>query len=142
MKNIFVILLFMLSMFSCDDTPYNPNTPDAYINFEIYPNSTMYYELNTTMGWMSVTAPPQSRGIIILRYSWDEFKAYERQSPNEPDHCGEYSRLIVDFPFVVDTCLDVKYSILDGHIITEGYHGYPLIQYHTQYDGHSLRIYN
>ncbi|MBO5853683.1 MAG: hypothetical protein J6Q61_03000, partial [Bacteroidales bacterium] len=119
MKIIFVILLFLLSMFSCEDTPYNPNIPDAYINFSIEPNSTFYYELNTVSGWMYVSAPPQSRGIIIYRYSMDEFRAYERQSPNDPNHCGEYSRLIVDFPFVVDTCLDVKYSILDGQIITE-----------------------
>ena len=142
MKIIFVILLFLLSMFSCEDTPYNPNIPDAYINFSIEPNSTFYYELNTVSGWMYVSAPPQSRGIIIYRYSMDEFRAYERQSPNDPNHCGEYSRLIVDFPFVVDTCLDVKYSILDGQIITEGYNGYPLIQYHTQYDGSTLRVFN
>ncbi|MBO5848180.1 MAG: hypothetical protein J6R17_03110 [Bacteroidales bacterium] len=142
MKIIFVILLFLLSMFSCEDTPYNPNIPDAYINFSIEPNSTFYYELNTVSGWMYVSAPPQSRGIIIYRYSMDEFRAYERQSPNDPNHCGEYSRLIVDFPFVVDTCLDVKYSILDGQIITEGYNGYPLIQYHTQYDGNTLRVFN
>lgn len=129
-------------MFSCEDTPYNPNVPDAYINFSIEPNSTFYYELNTVSGWMYVSAPPQSRGIIIFRYSMDEFRAYERQSPNDPNHCGEYSRLIVDFPFVVDTCLDVRYSILDGQIITEGYNGYPLIQYHTQYDGNTLRIFN
>lgn len=142
MKIIFVILLLLTSMFSCVDTPVNPNIPEAYINFNIEPNSTFYYELNSVGGWMYVSAPPMSRGIIIYRYSLDEFKAYERQSPNEPNSCGEHSRLIVDFPFVVDTCLDVKYSILDGSIFTEGYQGYPLIQYHTQYNGSTLRVFN
>ncbi len=141
MKIIFVILLLLASMFSCVDTPVNPNIPDAYINFSIEPNSTFYYELNPVSGWMYVSAPPQSRGIIIYRYSLDEFRAYERQSPNEPNACGDDSRLIVDFPFVVDTCLDVRYSILDGSIFTEGYQGYPLIQYRTQYDGRTLRVY-
>ena len=142
MKKISLISILIFGMFTCEDTPHNPNIPDAYINFSIEPNSTFYSELNTVSGWMYVTAPPESRGIIIYRYSLDEFKAYERQSPNEPNSCGEYSRLIVDFPFVVDTCQDVKYSILDGSVFTEGYKGYPLIQYHTQYDGSTLRIYN
>lgn len=142
MKIIFVIVFVLLSMFSCDNTPPNPNIPEAYINLNIYPNSTMYYKLNTVSGWMYEPAPPQSRGIIIYRYSIDEFKAYERQSPNEPNSCGKDSRLIVEFPFVIDTCLDVKYSILDGSILTEGYSGYPLIQYRTEYDGSTLRVFN
>ena len=142
MKKFLVILVFFLGFNSCIDTPHNPNIPNVYINFEIYPNSTMNYELNTVSGWMYVNAPWPSRGIIIYRYLQDEFKAYERQSPNEPDYCGESSRLIVEFPFVVDTCLNVKYSILDGSIITPGYNGYPLIEYRTQYDGHTLRVFN
>lgn len=142
MKKFLIILVFFLGFNSCIDTPHNPNIPNVYINFEIYPNSTMEYELNTVSGWRYAKALWPSRGIIIYRYSMDEFKAYERQSPNEPDYCGESSRLIVDFPFVVDTCLDVKYSILDGSIITPGYNGYPLIEYRTQYDGHTLRVFN
>ena len=118
MKKILVILTFLLVAVSCDDTPHNPNIPNVYINFSIEPNSMFYSELNTVSGYLEVTAPWPSRGIIIYRYSLNEFKAYERQSPNEPNHCGENSRLIVDFPFVVDTCLNVKYSILDGSIFT------------------------
>ena len=142
MKIFFVILVFLLGVISCNPTPPNPNIPNVYINFSIEPNSLFYQELNTVSGFLEVTAPWPSRGIIIYRYSLDEFKAYERQSPNEPDHCGENSRLIVDFPFVVDTCLDVKYSILDGSIITPGYQGWNLIQYRTEYDGRTLRVYN
>ena len=142
MKKFLVILVFFLGAVSCDDTPHNPNIPDVYINFSIDPNSTFEYDLNTVSGWRYAKSPWPSRGIIIYRYSMDEFKAYERQSPNEPDYCGENSRLIVEFPFVVDTCLNVKYSILDGSIITPGYNGYPLIEYRTQYDGHTLRVFN
>lgn len=143
MKKLFIIsTIYLLSMLSCDDTPHNPNVPNVYINFSIDPNSTFEYELNTVSGWRYATAPKPSRGIIIYRYSEEEFKAYERQSPNEPNACGKDSRMIVEFPFVVDTCLNVKYSILDGSIITQGYNGYPLIQYRTQYNGNTLRIYN
>ena len=143
MKKIFLILICLtVSLLSCNDTPENPNVPDVYINFSINPNSLEYYEINTVSGWMYLTANRPSRGLIVYRYSLDEFKVYERLAPNEPNHCGDNSRLIVEFPFVVDTCLDIKYSILDGSIITEGFKGYPLIQYHTQYDGRTLRIYN
>jgi hypothetical protein len=142
MKKFLVILVFFLGFNSCIDTPHNPNIPNVYINFSIDPNSIEYYKLSTVSGCMEVTAPWPSRGIIIYRYSMDEFKAYERQSPNEPNYCGESSRLMVDFPFVVDTCLNVKYSILDGSIFTPNYMGYPLIEYRTQYDGHTLRVFN
>ncbi len=142
MKKIIVILVFLLGFNSCIDTPHNPNVPNVYINFSIEPNSLFYPELNTVSGYLEVSAPWPSRGIIIYRYSMDEFKAYERQSPNEPNYCGENSRLIVEFPFVVDTCLNVKYSILDGSIFTPNYIGYPLIEYRTQYDGRILRVFN
>ena len=143
MKKIFLILACLtLSLQSCNDTPENPNAPNIYINTTIYPNSLQYYEINTVSGWMYLTAQRPSRGLIVYRYSLDEFRVYERLAPNDPDHCGDKSRLTVEFPFVVDTCLDIKYSILDGSIITEGFNGYPLIQYHTQYDGNTLRIFN
>lgn len=141
MKKIFVVIM-MLGLVSCKDTPHNPNIPETYINFSINPNSLEFFEINTPGGWMYLQTLVPSRGIIVFRYGLDEFRAYERQSPNDPNHCGESSRMMVDFPFVVDTCLDVKYSILDGSIITPGYSGYPLIQYNTQYDGSMLRIFN
>ena len=128
-----------ISVVSCNSKPYNPNTPDANIDFTIYPNSLEYHELNIVGGWMYVSAQLPSYGIIIYRYNLEEFKAYERKAPNNPYAC-ENNRLIVDFPFVMDTCIDYKYSILDGSII-EGT-GYNLIEYFTQFDGSALRVYN
>ena len=145
MKKIFKIsmIFFAASMavfaVSCNSKPYNPNAPEVNIDFTIYPNTLEYHELNVVGGWMYITAQLPSYGIILYRYNLDEFKAYERKAPNEPYAC-EHNRLIVDFPFVVDTCIDYKYSILDGSII-EG-SGYNLIEYFTQYDGSALRVYN
>jgi len=128
-------------LFSCNSRPENPNEPDVDINFTINPNSLEYFNLNIVSGWMYVTSRYPSRGIIIYRYSQDEFKAYERLPPNDPNACGIDNRLFVDFPYVVDSCLDYKYSILDGGLI-QGGPGYNLIQYYTQYDGTLLRVYN
>ena len=90
---------------------------------------------------------PNHRSFLIIKTTvntMDEFKAYDRMPPNNPDACcdnGVCSRLIVDSPFVVDNCNNIKYNILDGSII-EGDGVYPLIEYHTMYDGDVLRIYN
>ena len=124
---------------SCNSRPENPNSPEISINFTIYPNSLEYQELNVVGGWMYVSAPLPSYGIIIYRYNLDEFKAYERLAPNEPYTCPN-NRLYVDSPFVLDTCINYRYSLLDGSLI-EG-SGYPLTQYFTQFDGTALRVYN
>jgi len=138
---VFVVVTGLFS--SCSSRPENPNEPKVEINFTINPNSMQYFDLNVVGGWMYVSAREPSRGIIIYRYMEDEFKAYERTPPNNPDACGIPNALIVDenYPFVVDGCTDYKYSILDGSI-TEGGSGYPMIQYYTQYDGTNLRVYN
>ena len=136
---IFFVASMAIFAVSCNSKPDNPNTPEVSLNFVIYPNTIEFQELNAVGGWMYITAPLPSYGIIIYRYHVDEFRAYERMAPNEPYACPN-NRLIVEMPFVVDTCLNYKYSILDGSII-EGT-GYPLTQYFTQYDGTALRVYN
>lgn len=139
MKRFFSILVIIsFCTVSCRDTGHAPIIPDLYINVSINPNSTQYFELNTVGGWMYLTAQEPSRGLIVYRYNWDEFKAYDRLSPYVPYNCDD--RLYVDFPFVIDPCTGYKYSILDGSLL-EG-SGYNLIQYFTEYDGNILRIYN
>ena len=138
-STVFFVALAAIFVISCNSKPENPNSPEVNINFTIYPNTLEYQELNAVGGWMYVTAPLPSYGIIIYRYNIDEFRAYERLSPNDPYACPD-NRLYVDLPYVVDSCLNYKYSILDGSII-EG-SGYPLIQYFTQFDGSALRVYN
>ena len=141
LKNSMIFFAASMAIFavSCNSKPENPNIPEINIDFTIYPNTLEYQELNTVGGWMCVTAPPPSYGIIIYRYNIDEFKAYERMAPNEPYACPN-NRLYVELPFVIDSCLNYKYSILDGSLF-EGT-GYPLTQYFTQFDGQALRVYN
>lgn len=138
-RTVFFAAMMAVMAVSCNSKPENPNVPEISINFTIYPNSLEYQELNVVGGWMYVTAPLPSYGIILYRYNIDEFKAYERMAPNEPYACPN-NRLTVDFPYVVDPCLGYQYSILDGSLI-EG-EGYPLTQYFTQFDGTALRVYN
>ena len=115
-------------------------------------------------GWEYITSEVEStsRGLIVFRRPdadniEDAFAAYDRMPPNYPNTCtdshGNTTRMVVDFPFVVDRCNNAYYSILNGQIIirepdmtpnfpTDGEPVYPLIQYHTQFDGNKLVISN
>ena len=143
----------------CTPSPQNPNRPILPTSITIYPNTMQYQELNFVSGWLYITSDVEStsRGIIVYRMSDTEFLAYDRLPPNEPDACtdsqGNTTRMVVDFPFVVDHCNNAYYNILNGQIIirepdmvpnfpTDGTTIYPLIQYHTTYDGSRLTISN
>ena len=150
MKSKCIILLaigMVLCLQGCVSTIENPYYPNAYINFTVYPNSLHEQELNTVSGFKYYTSDPMStsRGIIVYRLSETEFRAYDRLPPNEPNACcdddGNCTRLVVEFPFVVDHCNEIKYNIINGDIF-EGEGVYPLIQYHTSFDGSELRVYN
>ena len=150
MKNkslLLVVLLASLLLQGCREYIENPNYPNAIINFTIYPNSIHEYELNTVSGYKYYTSDPlsTSRGVIVYRLSMDEFRAYDHLPPNYPNACcdgdGNCTRLVVDFPFVVDNCNGIKYNIINGDIF-EGDGIYPLIQYHTVFDGTALHVYN
>ena len=147
---LFLILTpALVVLYSCDNDDPLP-IEVGYVNFQIYPNSTEYIQLNNVGGWAYVTANEPSRGIIIYRLSFDEFKAYERTPTYKPDSCcvyyenfAECTRLIVDESavFTLDTCSGTKYLLIDGSIV-EGPASYPMVQYNTQYDGETLFVYN
>ena len=152
-KSLFAISFFasilILFLFSCGKND-SPPIEVGYVNFQIYPNSTEYLQLNNVGGWAYVSANAPSRGIIIYRMSIDEFKAFERTPTYKPDSCciyyenlAECTRLIVDESsfFALDTCGGTKYLLLDGSII-EGPGSYPMVQYNTRFDGETLFVYN
>ena len=149
----------MAFLLGCKQYPENPNRPVLPAPITIYPNTYQYYDLNFVSGWLYITSDVEStsRGIIVYRQSNTEFLAYDRMPPNEPDACtdsqGNTTRLVVDFPFVVDRCNNAYYNILNGQLIvrepdmipdfpTDGTMIYPLIQYHTTFDGSKLVISN
>lgn len=152
-------MAFLPFAHGCKEYPQNPNRPVLPYPITIYPNTMQYYELNFVSGWIYITSDVEStsRGIIVYRQSETEFLAFDRMPPNEPDACtdshGNTTRLVVDIPFVVDRCNNAYYNILNGQIIirepdmvpnfpTDGTVVFPLIQYHTFYDGVKLVISN
>ena len=162
MKKMILIglLLIAIPLFhGCKEPMVSPYYPNAIINFTIYPNEIHYHDLNTVSGWMYLTSDYEStsRGIIVYRLSEYEFIAYDRLPPNEPNACcdaqGNCTRLVVEFPYVVDHCNNAYYNIINGEIIISESLDmvpdfptdsviFPLIQYHTSYNGNELHIYN
>lgn len=157
--HLLILIACTVFMMGCREFPENPNRPILPMPITIYPNTLQYQELNFVSGWLYITSEVEStsRGIIVYRESDTEFLAFDRLPPNEPDACtdsqGNTTRLVVDFPFVVDRCNNAYYNILNGQIIvrepdmipnfpTDGMTIYPLIQYHTTFDGTKLVISN
>lgn len=148
-----VFIAGLLTASSCNKNNINPYIPDVVINMTIDPNATQFLELNTVGGWIyldevpGILVPYPSRGIIVYRYTLNEFKAYERQPPNDPLKCYDdndgYTKLIVggNYPFTKDTCNGNLYQLLDGTLFS-GTGQYPLIQYNAMYDGALLHIFN
>lgn len=142
----FFILLMVLAFQGCEKYPENPNAPNAIINITINLSDPQYYDLRFDGGFMYLTSDPTStsRGIIVYRVI-DEFRAYDRLPPNNPDACsdsqGNTTRLVVETPFVIDNCNNIKYNILNGYIF-EGDGVYGLYRYRTSFDGVTLRIFN
>ena len=156
------LLILMCGAFfltGCKEYPQNPNRPVLPYPIKMNLNEYQYHNLRFVSGWEYITSPVEStsRGIIVYRQSDTEFLAYDRMPPNEPDACtdnqGNTKRLEVDSPFVVDGCNNAYYNILNGQLIvaepdkipsfpTDGTEIYPLIQYHTTFDGSTLTITN
>ena len=143
----------------CQKYPENPNRPILPYPITIYPNQMQYQPLHTVGGWVYITSEVEStsRGIIVFHSPDNEYIAYDRIPPNEPDACtdshGNTTRLVVEWPFVVDHCNNAYYNILNSEILiaepdiipnfpTDDVPVYPLIQYHTQFDGNKLVISN
>ncbi len=165
--HLLILIALLPLLHGCQKYPENPNRPLLPYPVTVYisdahfvdPSTDQYHDLNNIFDWVYINSEIESssRGIIVFRNNDNEFLAYDRMPPNEPNACtdsqGNTTRLVVDFPFVVDRCNNAYYNILNGQIIirepdmvpnfpTDGTVVYPLIQYHTNYDGSKLTITN
>ncbi|MCF8297746.1 MAG: hypothetical protein K9J13_09410 [Saprospiraceae bacterium] len=127
-----------LLIFGCKKKEAYPLIPNVYVNLYIDINSALYSELQHDGGYMYFTGG--NRGILVYR-TIDEFKAYERTCPYDPDK--DCARIEVDQSglFAVDSCCMSKFLLLDGSVHS-GPSTLPLKQYRTDFDGDFLHIYN
>jgi Rieske Fe-S protein len=127
-------------MFSCNDK--YENIPYVPVDITLYLHSPEYHQLTTPTGSIIVTGGAYNNGIIVVRKSENEFGAYDRTCPYDPD-VG-----VVTFDknwttIVEDTVCGSKFDIMN-EIVLQGPATRFLKRYNTTYEQSSgiLYIYN
>ena len=135
-----IFLVFILLFSGCKKNDQHP-VPSIAFDFQIDLTLPSYSALNGVGGWCYVNGG--LKGIVVYRKSYDQFVAWERQSPEDPG--GSCSTGIVtnadNFLELDDPCSSAKFSMYDGSPIANSKWG--LRGYMVQWDGSNiLRISN
>lgn len=82
------------------------------------------------------------RGILIYRYTQDEFRVFDRACTYDPDDpCGRVHFEMQGDVLVQDTCCGSTFQVIDG-TVTEGPAAQALRPYQYNWDGNTLHIFN
>ena len=137
--SLFLFLVLIMAS-SCLKNNQNP-VPSIPFDITIDINLPSYYQLQGVGSWTYVNGG--SRGIIVYRRTIDEFVAFDRHSPMDPNGTC-FLPLFPEqdnFLQLKDTCSSARFSLYDGGAISGSQFG--LRQYATQFNGSNLlRIYN
>ncbi len=141
MKVQYILAMLLLLATGCKKTSKNHPVPYVVTDKTIDITLPSYSELMNVGGYCYVTGG--SRGIIVYRKSTDEFVAWDRHSPNDPN--GTCPTPLTpnpdNFLELDDPCSDGKFSLYDGSPISSSDWG--LRQYIAVWNGsNQLRIYN
>ncbi len=140
MKIRFFLFAALLLIFSCNK---NRNHPVPSIPFDISINISLpsYADLQGVGSWTFVNGG--ARGIIVYRKSYDQFVAFDRQSPTEggADCATPLTPDSTNFLQLNDICSGATFSLYDGSPMSGADYG--LRQYQVVWDGnYVVRIYN
>ena len=113
--------------------------PYVPVNYQLTVSNPEFAPLLAIGGWLYIGGG--SRGIIVYRFSPDEFRAYDRHCTFMVDENCRTSMDNSDITSVDTECCDSKFLIVDGAPI-DGPAAIGLHQYNTQFDGNTLLIYN
>ncbi|MBL57120.1 MAG: hypothetical protein CMP61_08035 [Flavobacteriales bacterium] len=111
------------------------------VNVNIYINiqSPDYQNLSGLGSWSYIDGG--SKGIIVFNVDNENYLAYERHCPYDPENsCAKVSVDETNL-YAVDTCCSSRYQLLDG-IPIDGPGTIPLKAYNTSFDGNIIRIWN
>jgi nitrite reductase/ring-hydroxylating ferredoxin subunit len=142
MKVRIILCCMLLLVVSCKKKSKNHPVPNIPFDLTINLSLPSYSDLNGVGGWAYVAGG--ARGIVVYRKSYDEFMAFDRQSPSDggADCATPLTPNTDNFLQLDDACSGAKFSLYDGSIIS-GPSEYGLRQYQTAWNGGNvLRIYN
>jgi nitrite reductase/ring-hydroxylating ferredoxin subunit len=131
-------LLFIIVMgYSCKkNTPFIPNVPVQLVLNTLDPQ---YQNLNGIGGWSYVEGG--SRGIIVFRSDFNEFKAYDRHCSFEPENSCAQVAVSDNNLFAEDSCCSSRFQLIDG-FPADGPATRALQQYNTSFDGNIIQVWN
>jgi hypothetical protein len=136
------ILIFLVGvlLYGCNKNSKHP-VPSVPFDFTINITLPSYSNLIGVSGWAYVNGG--SRGIIVYRRGIDDFVAFDRHSPADPDGICPLPLTPDDNNYLQlnDTCNLATFSLYDGSPISGSEFG--LRQYQTSWNGsETLRIFN
>ena len=128
--------LVLLTIAGCQNTLQRDDIPRVYVHKEINLNSFDYKALNNFGGFVYISGGV--RGIIIYRKSANQYLAFERDCPYQPqDSCALVS-VDPSTLYMIDTCCGSQFDF-DGNPIA-GPAQFPLLQYSTYLNQNYLII--
>ena len=137
MKKLGLLIITAVVVFSCRNQDPT-GVPLVQVDIYLYANNPSMIDVSVPGGWAYATGG--SRGIIIYRYTQDQFIAFDRHSTYLPEN-GCRTEVDSTFIQVADPCSESLWLIVDGSIIN-GPATFPLKQYQTTFDGNTLHIFN
>ena len=112
--------------------------PYVPVDFSVNVNLPAYLDLSVPSGHVLVNGG--SQGIILYRYTLDQFVALDRHSTFDiPANCQV--EVAEDGLLITDPCSNSEWLIIDGSVIS-GDAVYPLHHYATQWNDPVLRVFN
>jgi len=149
-RKIVVMVCISLLVFSCKKNGNNQNVQSnctiskatsTPVNFTILNGSGQFFPLTSPGGYIYVSNVGIS-GVIIYRKSANEFMAFERNCTK--DGCNNAKSIVwvqAGNAAMKDSICGSSFSIFDGSVQGGGA-TVPLYQYHTNWDGNQLHVYN
>jgi len=132
---VVVVPIICLQSRCNEQEQYIPYVP---VDFSVNVNLPAYINLSVPSGHVLVSGG--SQGIVLYRYTLDQFVALDRHATADiPSNCQV--EVAEDGLMLIDPCGDSEWLIIDGSVVS-GSATYPLHQYGTQWDPPILRVYN
>ena len=112
--------------------------PYVPVDFSVNVNLPAYIDLSVPSGHVLVSGG--SQGIILYRYTLDQFVALDRHSTYDiPANCQV--EVAEDGLLITDPCSNSEWLIIDGSVVS-GDAVYPLHRDSTQWNDPVLRVFN
>ena len=143
MNKVYIIILIylLIHITSCSKNRNQHPIPSFPFDITINIDLPSYSNLSGVGGWAYLNTG--NRLVIVYRKELNNFVAFDRQSPEDPENiCEEALKPDTNnFLELIDICSDAKFSLYDGQAISNSEFG--LRQYQTVWDGQNrLRVFN